>query len=92
MDPGLKLRIKSTWKLTIDLFNLNVLFSQFRSSYAYVVVECRTFSLVSNSLPHPQTNENKISTKDNIEPQHIHAHVDKKTFERNSSLKEHHMV
>ena len=46
------------------------------------------FSLVSNSLPHPQTKENKISTKDNIEPQHIHAHVDKRKFERNSSLTE----
>ena len=28
----------------------------------------------------------------NIEPQHIYAHVDKKTFERNNSQREHHMV
>ena len=88
LDPGLKLRMKSTWKLPIDLFNSNVLFSQFRSSHAYVVVWCRIFSLVSDSLTHPQTKENKISTKDNIEPQHIHAHVDKRKFERNSSLTE----
>ena len=36
LDPGLKLRMKSTWKLPIDLFNSNVFFTRFTSSYAYV--------------------------------------------------------